>query len=277
MTKSIDQLVSDIEELFKGRDLRSTIDDFSKDLGLMLVNRFKEHAEVQPKFSLRISNIGVPLRKLYYDQKFPSKSAPPSMRFLFGDLCELLLLYLAREAGHTVEREQEEVILDGVKGHLDAVIDGVVVDVKSCSPKAFQKFKDGSLISDDPFGYLQQLAGYSTALGGLDGAFLAINKVSGEICLLKFSGEELRMFNARETIRKAREVLNQPDPPERCYSLKTEKNGNLSLPIGCVFCNHKQECYKDANDGQGLRAFQYSYGIQYLASVKKKPKVEEVT
>jgi hypothetical protein len=65
--------------------------------------------------------------------------------------------------------------------------------------------------------------------------------------------------------------------PERCYEpVFHEKSGNKKLPAGCVFCSHKVECHKDANEGKGLRAFKYANGKVYLTHIEKEPKVEEV-
>ena len=57
----------------------------------------------------------------------------------------------------------------------------------------------------------------------------------------------------------------------------SHKNGNKSLAVGCQFCIHKFECYKDANKGKGLRVFQYSNKKVFLADVIKEPNVEDIT
>jgi hypothetical protein len=77
-----------------------------------------------------------------------------NFKFLYGDTLEVLLLFLAKESGHEVTHEQYEVEADGVKGHTDAVIDGVPVDCKSASPSAYAKFENGQFVFDDPFGYI---------------------------------------------------------------------------------------------------------------------------
>ena len=76
---------------------------------------------------------------------------------------------------------QKETTLGGVKGHIDAKVDGVLVDVKSASHFSFKKFKDKSLYSDDPFGYIDQLSSYSTAEEVDRSRFLVMNKTSGEL------------------------------------------------------------------------------------------------
>jgi len=76
------------------------------------------------------------------------------------------------------------------------------------------------------------------------------------------------------------EIKPGPDhgnPEPRPVQLSETKGGNKSLPIGCQFCAHKWECYKDANDGKGLRVFKYSNRYVYLAQVNRQPNVEEIT
>ena len=38
----------------------------------------------------------------------------------------------------------------------------------------------------------------------------------------------------------------------------------------------KFDCWSDANDGKGLRVFNYSTGKRYLTKVEKEPNVDEV-
>ena len=73
--------------------------------------------------------------------------------------------------------------IEGVKGHQDSLIDGVLVDCKSASGRSFEKFKNHNLIHDDPFGYVDQVSAYAQANGLDEAAFLAIDKSTGEICL----------------------------------------------------------------------------------------------
>ena len=52
--------------------------------------------------------------------------------------------------------------------------------------------------------------------------------------------------------------------------------GNLRLATGCVYCPHKAKCWKDSNNGNGLRAFKYSNGVKYFTRVIATPKVMEI-
>lgn len=199
------------------------------------------------------------------------------MKFLFGDILECLLLFLAEEAGHTVTQKQAEVNVNGVLGHIDAVIDGVVVDVKSASTYSFKKFKDGSLETNDPFGYYEQLAGYSKGLDDIPGAFLAIDKTLGHITLLSVSTEQLVPLDINGRVQHLKEMLGSDQLPGRCYEDEAMgEGGNRKLGVNCSYCPFKQECWKDSNGGLGLRSFIYSTGPVYLTTVVKEPKTVEV-
>jgi hypothetical protein len=67
------------------------------------------------------------------------------IKFMYGHMIEEMLLFFTRMAGHTVEGEQKQCTVEGVRGHMDARIDGRLIDVKSTSSYGFKKFKDGTL------------------------------------------------------------------------------------------------------------------------------------
>jgi hypothetical protein len=100
--------------------------------------------------------------------------------------------------------------------------------------------------------------------------------VSGDICL--YQPDDLAKPNASHLIKTLRDTLEKKEPPEeKCYPLSNTKAGNKELAIGCQFCNHKFECYKDSNNGKGLRIFKYANKNVYLAEVNKQPNVDEIT
>ena len=283
--KTIDTLVEDIYNLFEPsiinkiseEDLEKHLKEFTKSV----TNNIKIVLNEQPKKKrkLSLSSIGKPTRQLWYDKHSNSEARPlaPSTRikFLYGHILEDLLILLSRVAGHTVTEEQKEVEVEGIKGHQDCKIDGILVDCKSASGYAFKKFANNRLADDDPFGYIAQISAYSEGNGVNEAYFLAIDKQNGNIALTKV--HDMEMINAKERVQYLKGALESKTIPDRCYSdIPEGVSGNRKLAIGCVFCPHKRECWSDANNGQGLRAFKYEKGPTYLTQVAKEPRVEEI-
>ena len=283
--KKLNTLVDDIYKklsvLGKGKSLNlseETIDQFGESMKEVLRHWSTPHPRATE--TLRMSNIGRPNRQLWFDMKTEQQAQeiPPAtfIKFLYGHMLEEVVLLLVKLAGHTVSDEQKNVKIKGIEGHMDCVIDGEVIDVKTASGYAFKKFKDGTLAEDDTFGYMSQLAGYEAGHGTSNGGFLAMNKENGELAL--YIPEELDKPNIETKIDTVKKSLKKQTPPELCYlPIPDGTSGNMKLPRGCFFCRHKIECHKDSNNGKGLRVFKYAKGLTYLTQVVKEPKVEEIT
>lgn len=277
------QLVPNIYKVLEdGKEVtQDQADTFGKTLSDLIAGRLKERTEGERKFTLRMSNIGKGARQLWYAKRFPPETKLQGhtlLKFIIGDITEVLLLFLARLAGHNVSQEQAEVAIGGVKGHIDADIDGTTVDVKSASTFSFKKFQDKELLqANDSFGYIEQIAGYSKARG-TDGAFLALDKQNGHIAYLPFSKEELSGFKVEDRIEYLKEAVESDVEPERCYpDEKMGESGNRKLGVNCSYCDFKKRCWKDSNGGLGLRTFLYASGPVFLTNVANEPKVHEVT
>jgi len=282
--KTLDTLVQDIYQaispLTENKQIKVNDEDIDK-FGKAMASALKHWATPQPRdtSTLRMSNIGKPSRQLWYDlnaEQIPQQLASSTLiKFLYGHLLEELVLFFVKMAGHEVTSEQKTVEVEGIKGHMDCVIDGEVVDIKTTSGFAFKKFKEGTLTNDDPFGYISQLAGYEHSEGTSNGGFLALNKETGELAL--FKPDEFDKPNIVSSIKNVKKTIKKKTPPAFCYSPVPEgKGGNFKLARGCTYCRHKVECHKESNNGKGLRAFQYAKGITYLTTVKSVPKVEEI-
>ena len=280
----VDDIYSTISTLTKGKDIKLTDQDL-KVFGEDMANALKHWAtprgaDKATVNTLRMSNIGKPSRQLWYDMNSKNVSArelesSTMIKFLYGHLLEVLVLFFVKMSGHKIDSEQKEISVSGIKGHMDCKIDGEVVDVKTASGFAFKKFRDGTLAEQDNFGYLAQLAGYEEAEGTNNGGFLVLNKETGELTL--FKPEELDKPNIKERIKSIKSIVKKNKPPEFCYEPIPEgKAGNMKLARGCTWCPYKFECHKDSNDGQGLRGFQYSTGPVYFTTIKKIPNVQEV-
>ena len=283
--KKVDTVVDDIYEtlscLCDSEELvisDEQVEEFGERIKKALKSWATPHKE---RTSLRMSIIGRPMRRLWYDLKngnLAHNRTHPSVfiKFLYGHILEELVLLLVKLSGHEVEDEQKEIEVEGVKGHMDCKIDGQVVDIKTASSFAFKKFAEGTLHDDDPFGYMAQLSGYETAEGTDEGGFLAMNKESGELAL--YQPGPLVKINIKDKIKSIRSAADLDKPPARCYNPIPEgKRGNMRLPRQCVYCPYKMECHSDANNGYGLRLFKYSNGIKYFTRVVSMPKVLELT
>ena len=284
--KTIDTLVKDMYDLFdplvetnlNEEEVDAHLDSFTKSIKQTIKGLLNETPREKGK--LRLSAIGKPARQLWYEKNSKEKSKPlePNTRikFLYGHLLEDVLILLARLSGHTVTDLQKQVKVNGIVGHQDCVIDGVLVDCKSASGKSFEKFAKNKLEEDDPFGYIAQISAYAEGNGVDEAAFLAIDKQHGNICLTRVHSME--MINAKQRIEYLKGAMDKDDPPDRCYSdVPDGASGNRKLFIGCVYCPHNITCWSDTNEGKGLRIFNYANGPRYFTKVVKEPNVEEIT
>lgn len=277
--KDISTLVGDIYTLVdKGGDISDDlVDSFAKSLADIVKSRMKER---QQGSYLRPSNIGERCdRKLWYSVNHPGLAEPLSpetkLKFLIGDIHEAVLLFLAEASGHTVEGQQDVVSIGPVAGSRDAVIDGVLLDVKSASSRSFDKFVAGLTPGTDAFGYLKQLNFYLEAsqddpvVTDKDtAAFLASDKTLGKITL---DVHKRAGIDFGKLIETKLGMLASPTLPAKGYFPEPfGESGNEKLGVECSYCAFKRSCYPN------LRTFIYSYGPVFLTSVKREPKVPEV-
>ncbi len=277
-SKTIDTLVEDIYHILQHGVKPSTeaVERLGRDLATTIAEHLEAPTRPPEAQYLRMSNIGKNPTQLWHDinGSIDTNGPKPSdrLRFLYGSILELLALFLAAEANHSVTDRQRTVEVDGVKGSIDACIDGEVVDVKSASSRAFNKFSsESSLRAENSFGYIEQISGYANALAKTTGWFLAINKETGELQLTP-----VQVDDVRPRIKSLREMLGRPEPPPCEGDIEFGQSGNRILGFPCAFCKHKDKCWKDANGGRGLRTFKYSNGIKYFTKIEKEPNVEEV-
>lgn len=279
--KSIDTLVQDIERVLDEGVSSDTIDHLVPHLSTAIssaVHSALDKEKRGDRATLRMSNIGKPNCQLWYEVNEPEykEALPPAtrMKFLFGHILEEVLLFLAEVSGHKVEGRQDEQEISEIKGHRDAVIDGVLVDVKSASTYSFNKFQSGKLEEDDAFGYSDQLQSYLHA-GQSDplvldkdrAAFLVVDKTLGNICLdihkrKDFPFEKLYDFK--------KEMVQKEKPPRGFDPVPEGKSGNLKLGVTCSYCPFQKRCWPEA------RTFLYANKPLTLVKVMKEPNVPEL-
>jgi len=273
--KTIQTLISDVKAFLLTHD----------ELEIPITVRYGERKEPP---SLRLSKMGEMCPKhLWYSIHHPELAEPlPAeaiFKFSFGHTIEAQALALAKAAGHEVLGEQDELVVDGIKGHRDCVLDGCVVDVKSCSGRMFEKFEKKTIAHDDPFGYLAQLDGYM--VGSADdplvrtkdrGYIWAIDKTLGKMVLYE---HRLRVELILERIARQKRIISLGTPPPcECKTVKHGESGNIRLAATATYSPFKFQCnphlrvfkYTDKNAEEGMK-------FVYLTKVVRTPDVPELT
>ncbi len=138
--KTVDTVVEDIystiSALTKGQDIKLTDKDL-KVFGQDMADALKQWATPRGADkinvnTLRMSNIGKPQRQLWYDMNLKKEGITefePStlIKFLYGHLLEVLVLFFVKLSGHKLDSQQKEVSVSGINGHIDCKIYGEVI------------------------------------------------------------------------------------------------------------------------------------------------------
>lgn len=264
--------------------------EFEVRTGGEVVNATSKRNKPREKGKLWASDLGKPcLQQHYYNFNSEAKekfTGNTKFKFLYGNLLEEAVLYLAEEAGHDVEHRQERVETKvgdwAISGRIDAVIDNILIDVKTTSSFGYKKYVgQGIHQGNDSFGYLHQL-GFYQSFGDFEHdsdeqGFVWIDKQNGHIKYMECEVPTKANIVERATnIAKAIEGKEE-DAPRYFDPKPYGKSGNMSLPMQCSYCPHKQRCWRDANNGKGLRGFLYGSGPVWFTDVQREPNVVEMS
>ena len=166
----------------------ANIDKIAEDIKEALHRQFGSQNN-RKEFRLRMSNIGKPTCQLWFEKNQPEKALPlPNnfvMNMMLGDIVEAVFKGLLRQAGVAYDDSKKvsmELKIDSkIEGTYDIVMDDAVDDIKSASDWSYRnKFESfDTLATEDPFGYVGQLAGYAQALNKRAGGWWVINKANG--------------------------------------------------------------------------------------------------
>lgn len=282
-SKSIDTLIEDIYGILGTGSVEPSAEAIKHLSDAIAYHIVGALAKDTPRGELRGSSIGKECdRQSWYQCNTPEEAEElkPNVRlkFLFGHIHEELVLFLAEQSGHSVEKRQDTVKAFGVTGHIDAIIDGILVDVKSANSRGMFKFRTNGLLKEDPFGYMKQIDFYREALKD-DAtitdhdtiAFIAADKELGHLVLDKYRRDQGDAEELAGTVARKQEVVSNPVLPARCYQPRNDGvSGNLALVTECSYCPYKRKCWP------GLRAFAYSNGLRFLTKVVREPDVPEI-
>lgn len=275
----MNEVIKDIYQLFESQPniQEEWCKDLATNLSRMLKNRLQER---QDEYKLRLSTMGQGDRKLWYSVRkdIPKEELRPETRlkFLLGDIVEEMFISLIKLSGHKVTDEQKEVVLHGVKGHIDCKVDGEIVDIKSAASLSFKKFEEETLYANDPFGYYAQGAAYEDAEGTKFAGWMVMDKQLGKMCFSRALNQFKPDMDSR--VKHVIQMVKQNVEPDHCELPEEDgKSGNMKLSTTCSYCAFKKHCWRDSNNGYGLRTFLYASGPRFLTEVKSLPKVPEVT
>jgi hypothetical protein len=249
-----------LEKISNGEQIEVK-DEWIDDAAEMFKAALKRQLRPAPRqFYVRMSNVGRPSCQLQMEKAGAERSRFPYnhvIRMLLGDATEAIMEVVLRTAGVNITGGKSQVSMDiagvQVKGENDIEIDDKVFDTKSASPWAFtNKFADfETLKSDDSFGYIPQLIGYSLSQGKKPGGWIVVNKASGEVKILEvdLSEEEIAETLSKMATNVAK--ISTDAPFERCFEPEEEKfrgkpTGNLRLGSTCSFCPFLNKCWPDA-------------------------------
>lgn len=235
-------------------------DSIIEEFGERCKDALKKHVSElrEREFTLRMSNIGRPLRNLMLDKEHGYKpvSADFILKMLYGSLYEALTIVLLKGAGVGVSSLDGQVSLEiantVVNGMYDVVIDDKVYDIKTASPYSFDKkfVSWETLAFSDDFGYLGQGFGYAKAAELKFGGWIVINKVTGQLKVVEIPDDihdGLMEKHLKEVAYKINHI-NKNFPMPACTGTVEETyykkpTGNVVLGGSCRFCSHKEKCH----------------------------------
>lgn len=207
--------------------------------------------KVDEKYTLRLSQLGKPLillclYKLGYTEP-NSTSFKQDWIFSLGDVVETYLMSLVHMCGYDLHSAQEEVVFEGVKGHIDFAVGETIVEVKSMSDTYFRQFiKD----QDDARGYLTQLHTYCAAAGTKRGVWLLLNKGTNELVEIPLRWSDSTISRAKTVIYNWQQcesidwLLEHVSPPEGTPEFKAGVlTGRFLVPAGMRYSHYADAFY----------------------------------
>jgi hypothetical protein len=197
---------------------------------------------------IRMSSLGKPIVHLAYSlvKPKPETFTPADMWVLsMGDYAEALIKELMHLNNFEFTHDQYEVELGKLHGHIDGVVDGeTVFDIKAMSTTYWKSF---TAKPDNVRGYLTQLSLYQYALQLPKAAFLCLNKVTGQLKVVKLPTAVMQAHvrEAHTKLQTLKHIQNEsdlialvkPEPPRKL------KNDKLVVPESMEHSPYKAEVY----------------------------------
>lgn len=171
------------------------------------------------------------------------------LTFIFGDLIELIIYFIADVAGFEITNKQQYINVDGIEGNIDGTYKKSVLDIKSASPGAFSIAERNGV--SNTFGYTTQLQIYKKGTEKESAFWLYVNKATGEMAVFDAPENPLLV----ELAKRKKELVVSSSPgrlPARDHTLETDpKTKKLRLGVECKFCKFKSSCWNITGIGKG--------------------------
>lgn len=281
-----------LEEVCEGKASFSEelIQEFGTRCMQILRDQFTEKAE--KKFTLRMSNLGRPLRQLLLDKQNGGKytvSKEAKLKYAIGHMYEALMLAVLKQSGVNVVDHDKRVELQvedtKIYGTYDVKIDGKIYDIKTASPYSYEyKFTSpDTLRKSDSFGYFAQGFGYSLADDSPFGGWIVCNKTTGEFKVISINEPEHDKLQEeyRQAIFDTVKAVNSDVPMPPCPGVVDEvfgktPTGNRVLNAECSFCEHKRTCHKEIQCLPSVFSKALNAKLTWYIGKVIKPKEKEV-
>jgi hypothetical protein len=186
-----------------------------------------------------------------------------------GNQWEAWAASMLEACGHDIDLEQYAVSYMGIPGHIDFTCDGVLVEVKTMSPRYFQQF---TRKPDDDRGYITQLACYADYTG-LPAVWLCLDKGSHNVAVVPLDNagdyrlscldRVTRIVPKLQSVTCLEDVYNLFSPPPGVPEMyKKEPTGKLKVPPSMQYSNLRGLFYNLEYTDNG-----YGRPTEYIDSV----------
>lgn len=178
---------------------------------------------------------------------------------------------------YSLVREEEEVILGSIKGHVDGVLlhdhvacqhpshKTMLLEVKSMNDRGFNELRSTGKLSKE---YGSQTSGYLRA-SGLDTALILVaNKNTGELLTLEYKEDKELLDKRIELLTKVKESSCAEEVP-REYG---PKNSDGDLDWHCCYCPFVNLCWR--HEGV-VRVGDHKYRLNDKSAIQKLSEVTE--
>lgn len=257
--------------------LSNDIANYSSALSQSFKRQFVD--ERQQENRLRVSSLGkyAVVQALQYfgvHESMENIRGAKADMFHVGDITEARLISLMKAYGLWVTHEQHEVTWNGVLGHMDCVVDGMVIDVKTCNDGNFKRYQKKL-----PQTYITQIGVYAEALQCINCGILLYNRNTCELALSVPDHDDVKAALARAvdiaitipTLSCVSDIWNYFDTPDPLTEVfQKQKTGRYYVPYD-VRSPYDELLYEVVSDVSG-----YDKERKYVTRLREPEEIEKL-